>query len=133
MASNRVPQIGAKGTATLRVGPEHTAQAFASGDVPVFSTPRLVALLEEAAVRATSGVLAPEDTTVGTRIAIAHLAATPIGRQVRAEAEIVGIDARKLTFAVAAFDATERIAEGTHERAIVNRAKFLERVRRKAE
>ncbi len=124
--------VGVSGTASLVVGLEHTAQALGSGNVPVFSTPRLVALMEAAAVNAVAGRLDAGETTVGTRIAIAHLAATPVGQQVRAEARLVAVQGRVLTFEVAAHDAHEKIGEGTHERAIVDERKFLERVDTKA-
>jgi fluoroacetyl-CoA thioesterase len=124
--------IGVVGTAALVVAPEHTATAFGSGSVPVFSTPRLVALLERAAVAAVSGRLAPGETSVGTAIAIVHLAATPVGGTVRAEARLDGIDGRRLRFAVVAFDEHEKIGEGTHERVVVDEERFLERVARKA-
>lgn len=119
---------GLRGTATLVVGPEHTAQAFGSGNAPVFGTPRMVALMEAAAVDALEGHLAPGDITLGTRVEIVHLAATPIGEPVRAEAELVGVTGRRLAFRVTARDAHEKIGGGLHERAVVNAARFLERV-----
>jgi fluoroacetyl-CoA thioesterase len=125
-------EVGLVGTASLTVGPGHTAQAFGSGSVPVFSTPRLVALLEEAAVHATAGRLDPGDTTVGTRVEVVHVAATPVGDSVRAEARLESIDGRRLAFTVAAFDSTAKIGEGRHERIIVNEQRFLEKVRDKA-
>jgi predicted thioesterase len=123
--------VGARGTAALTVAPEHTAQAFGSGNVPVFSTPRLVALMEEAAVNSLGARLGPGETTVGTRVDIAHLAATPIGEQVRAEARLVTVDGRMLKFEVVAYDRQEKVGEGTHERAVIDEQRFLERVGRK--
>jgi len=120
--------VGARGAAALTVAPEHTAQAFGSGNVPVFSTPRLVALMEEAAVNALAGRLGPGETTVGTRVDVAHLAATPIGRQVRAEARVVSVDGRMLKFEVVAHDEQGKVGEGTHERAVIDEQRFLERV-----
>jgi len=123
---------GLRGEATLVVLPEHTARAFGSGNAAVFSTPRMIALMEAAAVNATDGHLAPGDITLGTRVDIVHLAATPIGGQVRAEAELVSVAGRRLHFRVTAWDAHEKIGEGTHERAVVNAARFMEKVGGKA-
>ncbi len=124
-------EIGLAGTASLVVGDEHTAAALGSGNVPVFSTPRLVALMEEAAVNALRGHLEAGQTSVGTRIDIAHLAATPIGGSVRADARLVAVNGRELTFEVTAFDDTGKIGEGSHRRAIVDERRFLERVGKK--
>jgi predicted thioesterase len=130
MAPGSLP-VGSRGTASLVVAAEHTAQALGSGSVPVFSTPRLVALVEQAAVDAVKGWLAPGETSVGTRMEIAHLAATPIGGHVRAEATLAAVDGRRMTFEIAAYDAHEKIGEGRHERVVVDEQRFLERVRRK--
>lgn len=119
------PAIGARGVAAAKVQPENTALAFGSGDVPVFGTPALVALMEHAAVVALAGGLAPGETTVGTWLEIAHLAATPVGAAVRAEAELVAVEGRKLTFTVVAFDDRQKIGEGRHERMRVARDRFL--------
>jgi fluoroacetyl-CoA thioesterase len=119
------PAIGARGVATAKVTAENTALALGSGDVPVFGTPALVALMEQAAVLALAGGLEPGETTVGTRLEIAHLAATPVGAAVRAEAELVAVEGRKLTFAVAAFDDRQKIGEGRHQRMRVARDRFL--------
>ncbi|MFB3817751.1 MAG: thioesterase family protein [Candidatus Methylomirabilales bacterium] len=118
-------QPGLRGSAAVTVGPQHTAGSLGSGDVPVFGTPALVALMEQAAVAALAAHLAPGDSTVGTRLDIAHLAATPVGQVVRAEAELTAVDGRKLTFAVAAFDGRQKIGEGRHERVLINRDRFL--------
>ncbi len=123
--------VGLTGTASLVVVPEHTAAALGSGNVPVFSTPRLVALMEQAAVNAVRDCLAPGATSVGTKIDIVHLAATPVGGTVRAEARLVAVNGRDLTFEVSARDDREKIGEGTHHRAIVDEQRFLERVGRK--
>ena len=121
---------GATGNASLQVTASDTAQAFRSGTVPVFATPRLVALLEEAAVHALEGRLGEGETTVGTRIEVLHLSPTPVGGTVRAEARLVSTDGRLLRFAVVAFDDQAKVAEGAHERVIVNEQRFLERVLR---
>jgi predicted thioesterase len=124
--------IGLRGTALLIVSAEHTAEALGSGNVPVFGTPRLVALVEQAAVNAIGNRLAPGETSVGTRIEISHLAATPIGQEVRAEARLAVVDGRRMTFEVVAYDAQEKIAEGTHDRVVIDEQRFLGRVRRKS-
>jgi len=118
-------RIGLFGQASVRVTTANTAEALGSGDVPVFGTPALVALLETAAVNAVAGRLGPGETTVGTEIVIRHLAATPIGGQIRAEATLTAVDGRKLRFSVMAFDARDKVAEGTHDRVVVSRERFL--------
>jgi fluoroacetyl-CoA thioesterase len=126
---NAAPETGLRGTARLRVGAEHTAQALGSGSVPVFSTPMLVALLEQAAVHALEGRLQQGETSVGTRMEVSHLAATPVGRMVTAEAELVEVEGRRLTFVVVASDGVQRIAEGRHSRAVVNEERFLQKLK----
>ena len=120
--------IGLRGRATFRVEALHTAEALGSGDVPVFGTPSLVALLETAAVNAVAGRLGPGETTVGTWLDVSHLAATPVGSDVSAEAELVGIEGRRLIFVVVAHDARNKIGEGRHHRMIVSRERFLAKV-----
>ncbi len=114
------------------VGEADTAAAFASGAVPVLATPRLIGLMEQAAADAVQPALAPGQTTVGTRVDVRHLAATPIGMRVTARAELIEIAGRMLRFRVEARDAHELVSDGLHERAIVDRDQFLERVAKKA-
>jgi fluoroacetyl-CoA thioesterase len=121
--------VGLRGTASLTVSAQDTARAQKSGAVPVLATPRLVALMEQAAMDATGAALAPGETTVGTRIDVTHFAPTPVGRTVSAEARLDAIDGRSLTFSVVAWDGNEKIGEGTHQRVVVDEAQFLERVR----
>jgi len=123
--------IGLRGSARMRVTPEKTAEAWGSGDVPVFGTPSLVALLEMAAVNAIAGRLGPGETTVCAWIEVSHLAATPVGLEVRAEAELTAIEGRKLTFTAVAYDALENIGECRHQRMIVSRDRFLAKVQGK--
>jgi fluoroacetyl-CoA thioesterase len=118
-------EIGVRGAAAVKVGPENTALALGSGDVPAFGTPALVALMEKAAVAAVAGGLKPGETTVGTWLEIAHLAATPVGAVIRAEAELVAVEGRKLIFAVVAHDGLQKIGEGRHQRVRVARDRFL--------
>ena len=87
----------------------------------------MVALMENAALRAVDALLPPGQTTVGTHLDIRHLAATPLGLEVRARAELSAVDGRKLTFVVEAFDSHEKIGEGTHERIVVDPARLVAR------
>jgi fluoroacetyl-CoA thioesterase len=96
-----------------------------TGSVTVFATPSLVGLMETAAMEALRGRLSDSDTTVGTRIEVSHLAATPLGDEVRAEATLVSVDGRRLTFEIVAHDSSQKIGEGRHERVIVSRDRFL--------
>jgi fluoroacetyl-CoA thioesterase len=130
--SSQTLEPGLKGSAQLVVGEEHLASAVGSGLVPVLSTPTLIALLENAAVDTLRPVLLEGQTSVGTRLDVRHLAPTPPGMRVRAFAELVRVDGRALTFKVWAEDDREKIGEGLHERAIVDRARFDKRIREKA-
>lgn len=126
-------EIGRRGRAEAVVTPENTAQAAGSGLVPVFATPWMVALMENAAVQAVQSALAPGEGTVGTRLDVTHDAATPIGLTVWAEAELTAVEGRKLTFAVSAFDEAGKIGGGTHERFVIQTDKFLARAQAKLE
>lgn len=121
-------EVGLRGRATMRVTPDKTAEAWGSGDLPVYGTPSLVALLETAAVNALAGKLEPGETSVGTWIEASHLAATPMGADVSAEAELVGIEGRRLTFSVVAHDRRNQIAQCRHQRMIVWRDRFMAKV-----
>jgi predicted thioesterase len=114
------------------VGQEHLASAIGSGLVEVFSTPMLVALLENAAVDALASAMTAEQTSVGVHLNVRHLAATPPGMRVRAYAELLAVDGRMLSFRVWAEDERERIGEGTHQRALIDRARFERKVAEKA-
>ena len=123
---------GIKGSASCVVGPEDTAKALGSGAVDVFSTPKLVALMEKAALLSVRDYLDEGMDTVGTRLDISHSAATPVGMTVRAESELIEVDRRRLVFSVKAWDETELVGEGTHERFIIDRDKFLAKCSSKA-
>ena len=125
-------EIGMKGRAETVVTAENTAQAVGSGLVPVFATPWMIALMENAAVNAVQAQLAADEGTVGTRLDVTHDAATPIGLKVWAEAEVTAVEGRKLTFAVSAYDEREKIGGGTHERFIIKPEKFLAKTQAKA-
>jgi fluoroacetyl-CoA thioesterase len=124
-------QPGLVGEASITVTNTMTAAALGSGNVDAFSTPALIALLEAAAIDALGDRLPEGQTTVGTMLNVRHLAATPVGMAVTARATLKEIDGRRLVFDVEAWDAVERVGEGTHERFIVTRARFEERVRGK--
>jgi predicted thioesterase len=130
--STQALEPGLKGSAELIVGEQHLASAVGSGLVPVFSTPMLIALLENAAVDALRPVLPEGQTSVGTRLDVRHLAPTPPGMRVRGYAELVRVEGRTLVFNVWAEDEKERIGEGLHERAVIDRGRFDKRVREKA-
>ncbi|MTK03267.1 thioesterase family protein [Micromonospora sp. CP22] len=111
----------------LTVTDADTAQALGSGDVPVLGTPRVLALAEAATVAATARDLPSGATTVGTRVALAHLAATPVGRTVVAQARLTEVDRRRLVFEVDVTEGGQTVAEGQVERVLVDRARFVQR------
>lgn len=118
---------GARGEWGLTVAEEHTAVEWGSGGLKVFATPVMIGLMEGAAVRAVDPLLPEGYQTVGTHVDVAHLAATPVGGQVTAQAELTGVDGRKLSFRVQAHDRLGLIGEGTHERVVIEVARFLQR------
>ncbi|MBD5085158.1 MAG: thioesterase family protein [Clostridiales bacterium] len=126
-------EIGMKGRAETVVTQHNTAQAAGSGLVPVFATPWMIALMENAAVQAVQEALASGEGTVGTLLNVTHDAATPVGMKVWTEAELTAVEGRKLTFAVSAYDEAGKIGGGTHERFIIKPDKFLARVQAKLE
>jgi fluoroacetyl-CoA thioesterase len=123
---------GLQGTSTLIVADEHTAAHFGAGGVRVLGTPMMIGLMENAAFSALQALLPEGQTSVGTRVDIRHLAATPIGMRVTATAELLEVDGRRLLFRVEARDEKELIGEGQHERAIITLDRFLSRVEEKA-
>jgi fluoroacetyl-CoA thioesterase len=123
---------GLTGETEIVVGTRDTAPHVGSGKIKVLATPVLVSLMEEAALNAVEGLLPPGHQTVGTRLDITHVAATPVGLHVIARAELTKIDGRRLTFRIWADDERDRIGEGTHERIIVDVARFDARILEKA-
>lgn len=111
----------------LIVGDGDTAQAMGSGDVPVLGTPRVLALAETATVAATARQLPSGMTTVGTRVELAHTAATPVGRTVVAQATLSEVQGRTLLFEVVVRDGDQVVAQGRVHRAVVDRQRFIER------
>src|SRR6266496_5630102 len=119
---------GLTGEATTTVVHENTAAYVGAGGVDVFGTPMMIALMENAAWRAVADSLEEGDVTVGMLVNVRHLAATPLGQQVRATAELIEIDGRRLVFKVEAYDEKQKIGEGRHERFIVNLERFMQSV-----
>lgn len=115
---------GLKGKAEVKVDDTNTAVTMGSGSLKVFATPAMIALIEKAACTALEGQLEDGQTTVGTKLDVAHVAATPVGMNVTAEAVLTEIDNRRLVFEVVARDEKDVIGKGIHERFIVNTEKF---------
>ena len=124
---------GLVGQSEIVVHEENTARHLGSGNVDVLATPEMVRLMEKAAVAAVDHLLPDGCCTVGVEVAVRHLAATPVGMRVRAQAELIAVEGRKLTFRVEADDEVERIGEGEHRRVIVDLERFKERVEAKRE
>lgn len=120
----RALEQGLEGHATRVVTADQTGPAVGSGKVAVYSTPSLVALMENAAVECVESRLAPGEATLGVRLEVSHTAATPPGMEVSATATLTQIDGRKLTFSIVARDAVEPIGKATHIRIIVDAARF---------
>ena len=115
----------------MTVAEQHTAPHIGSGHVKVLATPVMVILMETAALKAVDGLLPEGYQTVGTRIDVRHFAATPVGMRVMASAEVIKIDGRSITFYLIVEDEKEQIGEGSHERIIINVARFDQRIREK--
>ena len=120
--------VGMKGEAFSEVEREDTALEVGSGSLLVYATPCMVALMEGAACEAILPALPEGKTSVGTLLNITHIAATPVGMDVRAEAEVIEVDGNSVTFQVTAFDESGKIGEGIHKRAIITSQKFLDKV-----
>ena len=124
-------KVGAKGSAELLVGVEHTAPRIGSGRVSVLATPVMINLFEAAALAACEELLPAGFQSLGIHLDVRHFAATPVGMRVTAVAELAGIDGRTLSFRVEARDEKEIIGDGRHERVVVNVQRFDERVQKK--
>lgn len=119
--------IGATFTAKTTVTEQNTALAVGSGDAPVFATPMMTALMEHAAMQLAAQFLEEGQTTVGTSLSVTHSAATPVGMVVEATAVLTAVEGRILSFSVTSKDESGIIGEGTHQRAIVWRERFVEK------
>ena len=118
-------KIGTEYTIEAEVLESMTARQMGSGQAEVLATPSLLALMEQAAWKSVAPMLEEGQSTVGTFAALKHLAATPLGMQVRVTARLPAVDRRKLSFFIEAFDAAEKVAEAEHERFVIDSAKFM--------
>jgi fluoroacetyl-CoA thioesterase len=124
--------LGTKGTFTLRVRPEHLANQFKDAMLPqVLATPVMIMVMENAALNALKPFLEVDESAVGTEIDVRHLAATPVGHDVRAEAEVIEAAGKRVVFKVSARDETEEIGTGTHQRVVIDLESFNQRLARK--
>jgi fluoroacetyl-CoA thioesterase len=125
----RAIPVGARGTFTLRVTPADLANQFKDAILPpVFATPMMIRAMENAALNAIRDYLEPGESAVGTAVDVRHLAATPVGHTVTAQAEVTGVDGRRVTFRVSARDQTEEIGRGTHERMVIDVGRLEQRL-----
>lgn len=127
--SELIPGLSAE--TKITVTDTDTASRWGSGLVPVYSTPALVGQMENTAVVALTGHLPAGQTTVGGRIEVRHLAPTPVGMKVCVQAELIEVDGRKLVFKIEAWDEVEKIGEASHDRFMIDEAKFMARVQSK--
>lgn len=124
-------EVGLIGKAETTASSENSAEVMGSGNLPVFATPAMVALMEKAASTSVKPFLQDVESTVGTMMNITHISATPLGMKVNAESTLTEIDGRKLVFEVKAFDEKGLIGKGTHERFIINAEKFIQKTNSK--
>jgi len=122
---------GLVGRATLRVGEEHTAPQIGSGRVHVLATPVMINLMEAAALDAVEHLLPAGHQSLGIHLDVSHVAATPVGMQVRASAQVVEVTGNRIVFRVEAHDGMDLIGEGTHQRIVVDVGRFDKRIQRK--
>jgi fluoroacetyl-CoA thioesterase len=125
--------LGARGTVTLRVQPEHLANRFKDAMLPqVLATPVMILIMENAALNAIRRFLDAGESAVGTAVDVKHFAATPVGHEVSATAEVVGIEGKRVDFKVSASDGKEEIGNGTHQRIVIDLRSFNERLAKKS-
>ncbi|MGI5950150.1 thioesterase family protein [Peptoniphilus sp.] len=109
----------------------NTAEALKSGTLPVFATPSMIALIEETALLSVADYLKDGEATVGTKLDVSHVAATPIGMKVTCETELIEVDRRRLVFNAKVYDEVGLVGEGTHERFVIDSEKFLAKANNK--
>ena len=124
-------KVGLIGETEHTVTDQDTAARWRSGLVDAYSTPTLIGLAENACVIAVEKHLNDDQTSVGIEVSVKHLAATPVGMTVKAKAELVEVDGRRLKFRVEAWDEKEKVCEGWHSRAIVDRSRFVDKLKQK--
>lgn len=122
-------EIGLKHESQVAVSQSNTAKALGSGDMEVFATPAMVALMENAAMMAVAKNLDEGASSVGVEISTSHIKASALGATITASAELVAIDGRKLSFKVKAWDEAGTIGEGNHTRFVVDRERFLSKIK----
>ena len=122
---------GVRGTQEELVTEKNIASALGSGGLAVYATPCMITLMEYCAMESVKPYLPEGSSTVGTRLDVKHLAATPMGMKVRCETELIEVDRRRLVFLCRAYDDAGLIGEGTQERFIVDNAKFMEKTQAK--
>ena len=128
----RTIPIGTKATATLVVKPEHLANRFKDSMLPlVFATPMMILVMENAALNAIKPYLEPGESAVGTSVDVKHLSATPVGHEVRATAEVVRVEGKRIDYIVSASDEQGEIGKGTHQRIVIDLQSFNERLAKK--
>lgn len=120
-------EIGIQGLAEALVDEADTAKTVGSGDLLVYATPCMVALMEGAAYESIAPYLAEGESSVGTKMEVTHLSATPVGMSVRAESVVTAVDGRKVTFSITAYDEAGEIGKAIHERVIIKADRFLEK------
>ena len=123
--------IGRTYQSQTRVEEWMTAEKAGNKGVDVLSTPMLLQLIEEAAVHCLAPVLSDDEVSLGSYVELTHIAPSPVGFIVRTEVEVIAVDGRRINFAVAAFDEREKVAEGMHERYIIEKSKFLKNLEEK--
>lgn len=129
----RTIPVGEKGTSTLVVAPEHLANRFKDSMLPpVLATPIMVLVMENAALNAIRSFLESGETALGTLVDVRHIAATPVGQCVTAEAKVTHVDGRRIVFEVTARDEVEEIGMGIHERTVVDLRRLTQRLAAKA-
>src|SRR5215468_9316863 len=125
--------VGTRGTSGLRVQPEHLANRFKDAMLPqVLATPVMILIMENAALNAIKPFLEAGESAVGIAIDVRHFAATPVGRDVSATAEVVKVEGRRIDFNVSASDGSEEIGKGTHQRIVIDLRSFNERLAKKS-
>ena len=120
-------ETGIRNRLEITVTDEKTARAMGSGELSVFATPAMVALIEETCWKSVAAELGDGQGTVGTHLDVVHLSATPVGMRVACESELTEVDGRKLTFTVEVYDEQNLVGRGTHERFIVDNDRFVKK------
>jgi predicted thioesterase len=131
MTTNLAISVGVSGESTLLVGDEHTASRVGSGRIGVLATPVMINVIEAAALTCCEALLPEGHQSLGTHLNISHIAATPVGMRIVARATVTHVEGRKISFSIQVHDQRDLIGEGTHERVVVNVAKFDLRVQEK--